>query len=278
MDTPSTAGAKADFSSIYTAPDPRPYYTTLAELDYQIPGTAMGLVQRALEAMGGEPQILDLACSYGINGAILRTGTPYDELQSHYADPALADLSTDELRQRDREQFCSSVRQSRVVRGLDASAPAVQYAVDVGYLSEGWAEDLESDEPSAQFAAGVAGTGLITCTGGIGYLGVPTFARVLGVLDDPHNVWLMSFVLRMYSFEQIAAECERYGLVTEQLPGVLRQRRFADEGEQRTTIEAVRSRGIDPEGYESEGWYVADAFLTRPASAVRERPLESLFA
>lgn len=277
MDEPTTTGAKADFNSIYTAPDPRPYYTTLAELDYRIPGEAMALVERAIAAMGDTPEILDLACSYGINGAILRTGASYDELASHYADPALVDISTDELRERDRGLFGPRLKPSRVVRGLDASAPAVQYAADVGYLNAGWAEDLEAGDPSADFAADVARTRLITCTGGIGYLGVPTFARVLGVLDDPRNVWLMSFVLRMYSFEEIADECARYGLVTERVPGVLRQRRFADEVEERTAVEAVRLRGIDPTCYESDGWYVADAFLTRPASAVRDLPLESLF-
>ena len=68
------AAQKADFTHIYTQPDPRAYYRTLGALDYEIPQHGRGVfdvVLDELRASNEAPVVLDVCCSYGINAALL---------------------------------------------------------------------------------------------------------------------------------------------------------------------------------------------------------------
>jgi hypothetical protein len=152
--------------------------------------------------------------------------------------------------------------------GLDVSEPAINYAVRAGLLAAGWAENLESDDPSPALAAGLRDVELIISTGGVGYVGRRTFDRLLDAVARPDRLWAVIFVLRMFDYAEVADSFARHGLVTEQVPGLrLRQRRFVDRDEYQAANHDVRLRGLDPTGWESEGWYYADCFLTRPATA-----------
>ena len=272
-----TAGSKADFSAIYDRPDPRAYVRTLHALDYQVPQQALPVFETVLRAMGAGAArpVLDVCCSYGINAALLRCGVDLEQMHARYADPALTGLSPDELARADADFYAGRLTQpDRRVVGLDAARAPVDYALEVGLLDRGWAEDLESDEPSAGLAAGLADVGLVICTGGVGYVGPATFERILQSVRRPDELWLAVFVLRVFDYSAIAATCARYGLVTERLPGLtFAQRRFADQGERDAAYRDVTRRGLDPSGKEAAGWYHADCFLTRPPAAVQEIPV-----
>ena len=43
-------------------------------------------------------------------------------------------------------------------------------------------------------------------------------------------------------------------------------------------LEQLRDRGIDPTGKESEGYLLAEFYLSRPARDVAEAPIEGLLA
>lgn len=280
MPVPEPKPTKADFTDIYTEPDPRAYYRTLGALDYQITANAAPYAERVLEAAprdGTERTVLDVCCSYGVNAALLR-GASHEALIENYFDPALDDLEPRAVLRHDQQGLGEHTRTGRVVRGLDISEPAIEYATAAGLLSDGWAEDLEQHDPSPGLADGIRDTGLVLSTGAVGYVTDRTYRRILGALDRPDDVWLLSCVLRMYSFDSIAAACAERGLVTEQLPGVLlRQRRFADQSEADAAVKSVRDRGFDTTGAEDEGWYLAEVFLTRPRAAVEALPAEELF-
>jgi hypothetical protein len=163
------------------------------------------------------------------------------------------------------------------VLGLDAAPRAIAYGTEVGLLDAGWAENLETDDPSEALRKGVHEVGVITCTGGVGYIGAPTFRTLLDLVDAPDRLWLAVFVLRVFDYDEIAATFTEHGLVTEQLTGrTFRQRRFADEQEQQAAVQDVRARGLDPAGKEADGWFHADCFVTRPAAAASDLPLEAL--
>jgi hypothetical protein len=165
------------------------------------------------------------------------------------------------------------------VLGFDVSRPAIDYAVGTGLLGAGWAEDLESADPSAELVSGVAETGMVVCTGGVGYVGPRTFERLLRGMDDPQDLWLVVFVLRVFDYSEIAAVLAEFGLVTEQVEGTtFAQRRFADRAERRAAVLDVTRRGLDPAGREADGWYHTDCFVTRPAAAAAARPLSELLA
>ncbi len=263
-EAPLTAEQKADFDDIYTRPDPRAYFRTLGKLDYQVPAHAAPLVAEGVErAGGGRRAVLDLCCSYGTNAALLRTSADLPALQRRYCDPVLDGLSPDALAAADAAFFAARARRPGVrVLGVDSSAPAVAYGVRSGLLAAGFAEDLETDDPSPGLAEALAGVGTIVCTGGVGYVGVPTFRRLLA--HAPADVSLVLLVLRVFDVAAIAAVLAERGLVVRRLPGSVRQRRFADAAEQEAAVADVRARGLDPAGKESAGWFHADRYLAGP--------------
>jgi hypothetical protein len=277
-----TAATKADFGRIYGEPDPRAYFRALHPLGYQVPQRALPVFRSMLAAPGRSPRartVLDVCCSYGINGALLGHAVDLDELGRRYTDPALAGLRPDELAADDRRFYARRGSTGGVtVHGVDASAPAVNYALAAGLLSRGWAEDLESHPPSPGLAAGARAVGTVVCTGGVGYIGERTFSRLLDTFEAPEQVWLAVFVLRVFDYAPIAEVFEPYGLVTERLPGTFPQRRFADADEAGAAVDDVRARGLDPTGRESDGWFHADCFLTRPRAAAAALPVAALLS
>ncbi|WP_214406619.1 class I SAM-dependent methyltransferase [Pseudonocardia lacus] len=281
-DNALTGSIKTDFTDIYTQPDPRAYFGALAGLEYQIPQRALPVVEAVLAARSaGDPRpVLDLCCSYGINAALLRHRLDLDDITARATDPDLADLPADELIEADRVFYAERLRRPDLpTLGLDVSAPAIDYARRTGLLTDGWAEDLEAGDPSPELAAGVARTGLVVCTGGVGYIGHRTFERLLRCMDDPGDAWLVVFVLRVFDYADVAAALAEFGLVTERVEGeTFVQRRFADDGEFRAANADVARRGLDPTGREADGWYHADCFVTRPAAVAATTPLPDLLA
>lgn len=273
---------KADFTKIYVRPDPRDYYRALHPLRYQVPQQALPVVEAALTAVSPTTRprtVLDLCCSYGVNAALLRHRVTLHELGERYADPDLDDLSTEELLDADRAYFRSRRRRPHLpILGLDASVPAVDYAVRAGLLSAGFGEDLETCDPSPNLDAALDGVGLVISTGGVGYIGPRTFDRLLRAVPEPSGLWLVVFVLRVFAYDEIAALLARHGLVTEKLPGTFRQRRFVDNDEFEAANHDVQRRGLDVAGKEATGWYHAECFLTRPAADVARLPAHQLLA
>lgn len=266
--------AKANFDDIYDQPDPRAYFNALGELSYAIPQHAHPVFAHVLRALrgGGTQQttVLDVGCSYGLNAALLRCDLTMQELFDHYGDRRLAQLSPEELAASDRS-FYGDRRRTASPRllGIDLAGRALAYAERVGLLDASWAENLESDEPSADLSAAMADVDLITSTGCVGYVTEKTFGRLLGAA--PHDPpWVATFVLRMFDYREITAVLAEHGLVTERLEGVtFKQRRFASAHEQASATAAVRERGLDPEGKEEDGWFHAEFYLSRPAGDAR---------
>lgn len=271
MAEPLSVESKADFTTIYNRPDPRAYFGTLRPLGYQVPQRALPVIEAVLESSGLERSsgtVLDVCCSYGINAALLRHDVDLDGIGARAVDPARAGLAPDAVISSDAAFYASHLRRPDLaVLGLDASAPAIDYGLRTGLLTGGWAEDLESADPSPALAAGLSDVGLVVCTGGVGYVGPETFARILAAFGEPRNLWLAVFVLRVFDYTEIAAGFDRYGLVTEKLPGTFPQRRFADRDEQDAAVHDVEARGLDATGREAAGWYHADCWVTRPATA-----------
>ncbi len=283
--TQSTGSAgKADFHDIYDRPDPRAYFRTLGALDYEIPQRAAPVFQDLLAALRPEPaadesplRVLDLCCSYGVNAALMRHDVELPELVERYTGPAVADLSPEELCRQDRDWFSERTRPDAAqVYGLDCAGNAIGYGCQAGLLQDGWAEDLEAADPSAQLVGHLDGVDLVTTTGGVGYITERTFDRVLGA-QTSSVPWVAAFVLRMFDYDEISRTLARHGLVTETLPSVtFPQRRFATDDEQAAAVAAVQGRGLDPAGLEDAGQFHAGFFLSRPADDVAARPLIEL--
>ena len=276
--TPTRTDGKAGFDHIYDEPDPRDYFRTLRPTEYQIPAQAQPVFRRTVDACGAG-SVLDVCCSYGINSALLRCDVTLDDLYDHYADDDIAELSPDRLVAADREWYAERTRpEAPRTLGLDVASNAVAYGRAVGVLDGGWAEDLESNEPSADLSEQIADVDLVTITGGIGYVSERTFDRLFDQLPTERPPWVAAFCLRTYPYDGVAESLAQRGLVTEQAAATVPQRRFVSADERDAALEAVRERGLDPTGREDTGWYHCDFFLSRPEQQAGDPTVDDLLA
>jgi len=272
--------SKANFDEIYTRDDPRAYFSVLGSLDYMIPDLAEPVLRQLLNARiqrhGGEQYVLDVGCSYGINAAVHRFPIDFGTLRSRYACHEMAALSASELARLDRH-FYESWPDTGLGRfiGLDISAPAIRYAKSVGLIEEGIRADLEHEVLTASDAQAVRRANVILSTGCVGYVTDKTYLQLLQTMDQPP--WVISFVLRMFPYDALATALSRFGLVTEHLAGAtFVQRRFKDVEEFTSTLKALAKHGIDTSGFEANGTFQADLFVSRPEADVRAAPLDDL--
>lgn len=279
---PDLEGGKANFDTVYNGDDPREYFDELGSLGYEIPhhGQQVFNALLATRRSDGPAQVLDLCCSYGINAALLTCDLSLVDLEEHYRSPAVADLSSEELAELDRDWYASRhLDGSPQVAGLDISDRAVGYAERVGLLRHGAIENLEDAEPSPALAAVVADADIVTVTGGVGYITAKTFSHLVDATDESKLPWFASFTLRRFSYHDIADVLATRGLVTERLIGrTFPQRRFSCDEERDFTLRHLDEQGLDPTGRELDGAFHTEFYLSRPAAEVAERPLVELLS
>jgi hypothetical protein len=272
---------KASFEHIYDSEDPREYFNTLGGLGYEAPRHGYEIFSALIEEMrpaGEGLTILDVCCSYGINGALLKYDIGLDDLYARYGSEEAARKTSAELAADDREFYAKHRRPSapRVI-GLDVAENAVAYGVDANMLDAGVAENLEDHEPSGELQRLVSEVDLITVTGGVGYIGGKTFERLLKSLPEGKKPWIAVLALRWVDFGPLAELFAHHGYVTEPLGGrTFEQRRFADTDEQEYVCEELSRMGVDPAGKESEGSYHAYFYLSRPADEAAGSRVEDL--
>jgi SAM-dependent methyltransferase len=267
-DTQDRAG-KASFDHIYTSSDPRAYFTTLRRFDYGIPGEANPHFARLIAEYRDAthvavPKILDIGCSYGVNAVLLRCDTTLDELYERYGSDEAAGYSRAELLATDRG-LVETRQRSTAARfvGLDASDPALDYAVAAGFLDEALHADLEVGEPTDAQRGLLAGTDLVISTGCIGYVTEKTLLRVVDAAGD-QRPWMAHFCLRMFPYDAIAGHLDDLGYETVRIDQPFRQRRFTSSQEQAFVLDRLAELDIDPGGLESDGWFYAQLHISRP--------------
>jgi carnitine O-acetyltransferase len=273
------ATGKVELGHIYAQPDPRPYFTTLRELDYRLPELAKPYFTRLVheygEAQVGEapgtrtPSVLDVGCSYGINAALLKCDATMDELYEHYCGPAAHTLTRSALLARDRDMVRSrnGPVHARFV-GLDNSGPALSYALSAGFIDGAVHADLERRDPTGAEREQLAGTDLVISTGVLGYISHRTISRVVEAQGE-RRPWMAHFVLRMFPFEPVAESLAGYGYETVHVDRVFRQRRFASPEEQALVLDTLSEAGVDPRGLEDGGWLYAQLYVSRPRGTGR---------
>ncbi|MET7996812.1 GNAT family N-acetyltransferase [Amycolatopsis sp. NPDC005232] len=95
------------------------------------------------------------------------------------------------------------------------------------------------------------------------------YGRILALAAFSRVDWA-TFVLRMFSYDPVAASLAELGYQSARVDGVFRQRRFASEEEQTQILDTLSSAGMDPEGLETDGWLYAHLYISRPAGAATE--------
>lgn len=272
------AAGKINLNNIYNNPEPTTYFSTLSRLGYRIPQDAKPRFQRLIEARRSatetEPsKVVDLGCSYGVNGALLKHGLSMDELYQIY-ESAEADDPVN-LLQQDRDRYANPVDAALEMVGVDPADRAVSYAVDAGLLDAGVATNLENSEPTARDVAAIENADLIVSTGCVGYVTEISLERLLEASLDSRP-WMAHFVLRMFDFGAAEEMLSRHGYVTEKLEGLFPQRRFASTEERQHVLDNLSRLGINATGAEETGWYLAELHVARPEEVAKSLPLSEI--
>ena len=260
---------KISLDHIYTQPDPRAYFSTLRDLDYNIPELAKPHFQRLITEYRQArrvpvPTVLDIGCSYGINAALVKHGATMAELYDRYSGTDAHRRTRAELLNRDRELVDSGEPANRVrFLGLDASDDALSYALEAGFLDGAVHADLENVDPTAEQRAQLAAADLVVSTGCLGYVTERTISRIVDAQDGPLP-WMAHFILRMFPFDPIADVLAAAGYETVRRDGLFRQRRFATPEERASVLDGLTGAGVDPSGLETDGWFYAQLYISRP--------------
>ena len=276
--------AKANLDHIYDQPDPRAYYRALHKLDYATPNAGKPLFLKLIGELrrlrDKSARVLDLGCSYGVNGALLKHNMTMGALYEHCARSTLRGLGAEAVMAHDRRFFAErETPHTLEIIGLDRAHRAVAFALETGLIDEGIVADLETEPLPDAAASQLADIDLITSTGCIGYVTKRTFERLLPAVTTDQAPWIANFVLRLWNYAPIEATLSDWGYVTQKLESrTFKQRRFVDDEERTQVLEQLRERGIDPAGKEADGHLHAEFFVSRPAAEARGASLSTLLA
>lgn len=274
---------KIELKEIYNCPDPRKYFSTLGQLEYIIPQAAKPFFNKVFACYRNAKdsprlKIVDLGTSYGINAALLKYGLDLQDLYQLYGSEKAQRLSHSELVERDRRLFRNANADPNLeIVGVDVADRAVAYAENVHVLDGSVAANLEEEKPDPSQQKKIADADIIISTGCIGYITGRTLTAILETCSSKRP-WMAHFVLRMFSFEPIREQLASRGYVTAKGTQPLRQRRFASRAERERILDKLIGQGIDPTGYESEGWLYADLYVSRPVSDINAVPATTLTA
>jgi hypothetical protein len=272
------ATGKINLNDIYNNPEPIAYFSTSSRLDYRIPQEAKPKFQQLIQARrsateSDSAKVVDLGCSYGVNGALLKHDLSMDELYQLYRAAPADDLEA--LLQRDHGLYAEPADAALEMVGVDPAKHAISYAVDAGLLDAGVATDLEKSDPTPDDTAAIENADLIISTGCVGYVTETSLERLLETSLDSRP-WMAHFVLRMFDFGASEEMLGRHGYVTEKFEGLFRQRRFASAEERQHVLDNLSRLGVDATDAEETGWYLAELHVARPEEVAKSMPLGEL--
>ncbi|GAB2718668.1 hypothetical protein [Kitasatospora kifunensis] len=285
---------KQSFESLYQQPLPGGYFHRLAPLRYRSPDFARRLLPGTLAQLRRRTgrrrlKILDLACGYGINSALLKFGVDFATFARRYplhpargtepprnspqatAAPTLThaatphEVVTHEVVSRDAAFLRARAKDTELtVVGLDVSRPATEYALAAGLLDAAVNTDLERTDPTAADRAVLAEADLVLATGAFSYLGIATLERVLALQSTPPVV--LGWPLYGQPTEAIARCLADHRLtVTRPDPTPRHQRYFADAREREAYHYSLRRLRLPFVGSAAETSLCVTSLLAHPA-------------
>lgn len=223
----------------------------------------LSAVVDASATIEGQIRVLDVGCSYGMSGALLKTNCAYGDLAEFYREEASPEFSSCVTETR-RWLESRSEREDVEVVGFDSSEEAVKFATASNMIDAGIARNLELDESqlTSSEAILVQHCDVLLSTGAIGYVTDRTVSPILEEFGHRGHgslgpVAIMS-VLELFDPESIARSFTDHGFRFGQLPVRMPQRRFTDEEERRGVLGTLQQRGVPTAAQESENTMFAN--------------------
>ena len=251
---------KASFDAAYTAPTPHQYLHNMTTVDYRMADYMHPFLSAVVDASATlvEPvRVLDLGCSYGVSGALLKTDCSYQALAEFFRHEASSEYSSCVVESK-RWLESHAARKNVEVVGFDSSVEAIRFATASRMIDEGIARNLEGNESdlTEDERSLIRRCDVLFSTGVIGYVTDRTLNPILDEFGHDARgglgpVAVMS-VLELFDPEPIAESFADHGYRFGQLPVRLPQRRFVDEEERDGVLKTLRDRGQRTATQESE--------------------------
>ena len=252
---------KASFDAAYTALTPHRYLHNMTAVDYRMADYMNPFFTAVVDASvtPTEPvQVLDLGCSYGVSGALLKTDCSYQELAKFLRHETSSEYSLC-VAESKRWLESHAGREDVEVIGFDSSAEAIRFATASRMIDEGIARNLEENESelTEDERILIRQCDVLLSTGAIGYVTEKTVSPILDEFGHDARGLLGAVavisVLELFDPEPIAKSFTEHGYRFGQLPIRIPQRRFSDEEEREGVLETLRDRGKPTAIQESEG-------------------------
>ncbi len=258
---------KVILDHIYDRATPVQFYKAVSALDYCIPHLAQPIFSSLISFLDGRlagkrPRVIDLGCSYGVNGALLKSRRSLAEIFQHYEGQEMGPELPHDLIETERA-FYGQLNEFIDLIGVDLSMPALEYAQAAGFIDQKLQGNFEVRDLMPPEVSLLQNSDLLISTGCIGYVGHLTISRLLAAIL-PKRPLMAHFVLRTFSFDRIASDARALGYQVFQSRRSYKQRRFASDAERNSALNRLRDMSIDPQGLEKDGWYYADLFLCLP--------------
>ena len=242
---------KASFDAAYTAPTPHRYLHNMIAVDYRMADYMNHFLSAAVNASmtPAEPvRVLDLGCSYGLSGALLKADCSYQELAEFFRHEASSEYASCVVECKGWLEL-HAAREDVEVVGFDSSVEAIRFATASRMIDKGIARNLEGNESdmTEDERSLIRRCDVLLSTGVIGYVTEKTVDPILDEFGHDAGgalgpVAVMS-VLELFEPEHIAESFAEHGYRFGQLPVRLPQRRFVDEEEREGVLKTLRDRG-----------------------------------
>jgi carnitine O-acetyltransferase len=244
---------KASFDAAYTSQTPHQYLYNMTAVDYRMADYMNPFLNAAVDASVSPPpkrpvRILDLGCSYGVSGALLKTDCSYQELAQFFQDETSLEYSSCVIESK-RWLESHVGREDVEVVGFDSSAAAIRFATAARMIDKGITRNLEEHESelTEDERSLIRQCDVLLSTGVIGYVTEKTVGPILDEFGHdvrgPLGAVAIMSVLELFDPEPIAESFAEHGYRFGQLPIRIPQRRFVDEEEREGVLEERRDRG-----------------------------------
>ncbi len=262
------ATGKVVLDHIYDQETPLHFYNALSKFEYNIPSEANPVFEKLIsfiQKMKSDEKLklIDLGCSYGVNGALLKSKRSLNDLLNRYKTDELRNSSSNELIEKDKSWYKIQNELITIV-GADVSELALNYALKTNLIDNKLCGNFEKRSITDTETKVIEKSDLIISTGCIGYVGHQTIIELLNSLA-PKQPIMAHFVLRTISFKKIEQEILKVGYKTYKSKMAFRQRDFASKEEKASTLKRLKEMNLKPENYETEGSYYAHLYISLPS-------------
>lgn len=269
---------KDDFGQVYDLDRAGPYYRGLAPSDYRMPDVLCGLLKRVRRCIASARgtatlRVLDFACGYGANGALLRHRLSMSDLYRLYASDKDAS---------GHQGFFESRRESESgfdIGGLDLASNALAHAERMGFIDSAFCEDLCASEPSGVLCEFLLGADLVVESGSLGALLPTVFPKLLGAAARERPPWFLYCPRPDVEWASLARAWSACDYVAETCNAKpIRYRKPLSPHEGAEVRRLALELGVAAERVIGDGYILVDLMLARPRTVVERAPLRALVA